>query len=231
MKVNCDKKIFEKFPEASFHGVVFHKVNLLNEATANSWKEKAVESVKEKAIKPELLVENFAIKEWRDAYHKFGLKPSKYRSSIEQLYKRALKGDYLQTRFPLVNFYSYVSISNIIPMGGYDLDFIKDEIYIRYTKEGEEFQAIGEREAIKSPPNILSYADKEGIICWAWNHRDSLRTCFNDKTQKAIFFADSATNKTYEMAQKSIQDLSETLCSVGCEQVAKFTLNINKTEI
>jgi DNA/RNA-binding domain of Phe-tRNA-synthetase-like protein len=230
MKVICNERIFEKFPEASFHGVIFEKVDLVGEEIANIWRQKAAQDVQTRGIKPELLVEDFAIKEWRDAYHRFGLKPSKYRSSVEQLYKRALKGDFLKTRFPLVNLYCYISIVNMIPMGGYDLRRIEKEIEIRLTKPGERFQGIGEREAIESPPDVVSYADEGGIICWAWNHRDSLRTCLNEKTESAIFFADSATRATYKMAQKAIQDLSEVLARAGCRQTAEFVLDSNTRE-
>jgi lysyl-tRNA synthetase class 2 len=225
MKVSCNKEIFEKFTEASFHAVVFDNVNLLSEETAGVWKQKAVQDVEARGIKPELLTENSAIKQWRDAYYKFGLKPSKYRSSIEQLYKRALKGDYLQTRLPLVNLYCYISILNMTPMGGYDLSRVKDKIEIRYTAEAEDFQAIGERVSIKSPPGIVSYADASGIICWGWNHRDSLRTCLNEKTRTAIFFADSATGATYEMSETAIRNLSKTLLNSGCRLISEFVLD------
>jgi DNA/RNA-binding domain of Phe-tRNA-synthetase-like protein len=227
MKIICNEKVFEKFPEASFHGAIFEKVDLVGEEIANIWRRRAVEDVRTRAIKPELLVEDFAIKEWRDAYRLFGLKPSKFRSSIEQLYKRALKGDFLRTHFPLVNLYCYISIVNMIPMGGYDLDRIKDQIEIRPTKSGEKFQGIGEREPIESQPDVISYSDAEGILCWAWNHRDSLRTCLNDRTQSAIFFADSATGATRKMAERAIQDLAKTLVEIGCRKAAEFVLDRN----
>jgi len=230
MQTTVNQEIFEKFPEARFHAVVFEDVNLVNENIAADWKQKAVRAVEAEGIKPELLVEHFAIKEWRDAYHKFGLKPSKYRSSIEQLYKRALKSDYLQTRFPLVNLYCYTSIVNLIPMGGYDVELLKGNVEIRLTEEGEKFQAIGERESIVSPANIVSYADGGGIICWAWNHRDSVRTCLNENTRKAIFFSDSATNRTNEMASKAIRDLSHTLSNAGCKKLDAFVLSVDSPQ-
>ncbi len=225
MNVSCAPSLFNIYPEASIHGVIFDKVSLASASIVAEWKQRAIENIAERNIRPELLVENFAIKEWRDAYHRFGLKPSKYRSSIEQLYKRALKGDLIQTRNLLVNLYCYISIVNMVPMGGYDLGQVKGEIEIRYTKAGEIFQAIGEREPLQSPPNVVSYADDDGIICWAWNHRDSLRTALSEETQKAIFFADSATKSTHDMAKKAMKDLSESLLSAGCEKISEFKLD------
>lgn len=230
MKVHCEQELFEKFPGASIHGVVFDRLDLLESGTDQLWKGRALESVRESGISPELLVEVPEIKIWRSAFQSFGLKPSKYRSSIEQLYRRALKGDLIETRLPLVNLYCYVSILHRAPMGAYDLEKTRGDICIRPAKGGEEFMAIGEKQAIHSEAGVVVYADSEGIICWGWNHRDSARTCLGLDTRRAIFFADSSDAFTRGAAMEAINTLTNALASSGCVKLAAFALDRERFE-
>src|ERR1700752_1123834 len=118
MIVRCDQELFELFPEASVHGIVFDGVAEFDQAAA--WKQKAIESVASSGFTPETVLESPAVKEWRNAFQRFGVKPSKFRSSIEQLYRRALKQEIIETSLPLVNLYCYVSLIEMVPMGAYD---------------------------------------------------------------------------------------------------------------
>lgn len=232
MKLKCDDEIFQMFPEASFHGAVINGVKLPTGEAVVELKQRAAESVAASGIKPELLTEHPAIKEWRSAFSKFGLKPSKFRSSIEQLYKRALKGDLLETRLPLVNLYCYLSVLYMIPAGGYDLDKIEgDVISVRFAKQDEEFRAIGEREAMPCQPGTVCYADSEGVICYGWNYRDAARTCLNENSERVIFFADSATRETRWRAENAIADLSNALGAGDSAGVLHFVLDKQNSEI
>jgi DNA/RNA-binding domain of Phe-tRNA-synthetase-like protein len=225
MIVRCSHKLFEMFPGASIHGAVFEDVSRFGAESAECWKRKAQESLGKSGIKPELLVESPPIKEWRAAFQLFGVKPSKYRSSIEQLCRRALKGDIIQTKLSLVNLYCYVSLIQMVPMGGYDLRKVQGEISVRLTMQGEEFAAIGEHQPIKCDPGVVAYADDAGIICWAWNHRDAGRTCLDAETDKAIFFVDSAFHESRGRAAAAIDLLSEALSSVGATKVGAFVVD------
>jgi lysyl-tRNA synthetase class 2 len=224
MKVTLSDHFLEKFPEAAIYGAVFENVNLLTPESA-AWKERAARSVLKSGIKPELLAEHPKIKVWRDAYLRFGLKPGKFRSSIEQLYKRALKGDILETRLPLVNLYCWVSLINMIPAGGYDLSKIEGDITIRLSVEGDEFQAIGERESLRCKPDVVSYADAAGVICYGWNYRDAARTCLQEKTERAVFFVDSVNDSTRQSAEYAMADLSAALRNAGCKIISDFALD------
>lgn len=232
MKIKCDDEIFEMFPEASFHAVALDTLKTPPEETIADWKRRAAESVAASGIKPELLVEHPAIKEWRNAFSKFGLKPSKFRSSIEQLYKRALKGDLLETRLPLVNLYCYLSVLHLIPAGGYDLDKIEgDAITVRPAIEGEQFRAIGERDALPCQPGAVCYADAGGVICYGWNWRDAARTCLDERTTRAIFFADSAADASRRRAERAIADLAAALNANGSVSISQFVLDAQNREI
>src|SRR4051794_17777832 len=61
-----------------------------------------------------------AVAPWRAAYQAFGVKPSKYKSSIENLLRSAASGR-LRSINPLVDLYNVVSLNYRLPCGGEDL--------------------------------------------------------------------------------------------------------------
>ena len=225
MIVRCHQELFEAFPDASIHGAVFSGVSNVNEDVSDLWKLNALDSIKSGGITVERILEFPEFKEWRNAFQKFGVKPAKYRSSVEQLYRRALKGEIIQTPLPLVNLYCYVSLIQIAPMAGYDLEKVQGDVAIRLTRDGEEFVGIGEQQQFTSDPGIVVYADDGGIICWAWNHRDAARTSLTEQSDRVIFFADSATADSRFRASAAIDQLSEILTSAGASKVSAFALD------
>ena len=225
MIVRCDQELFEMFPEASVHAVVFEGVAGFDPAVGALWKEKAIESVASSGITSEAILEAPAVREWRNAFQKFGVKPSKYRSSIEQLYRRALKQEIIETSLPLVNLYCYVSLIEMVPMGAYDLETVEGDIVIRFSKANETFLGIGDTTPLITTPGVVVYSDDGGVLCWAWNHRDAARTSLSRKTDRAIFFADSASQESESRADSAITLLAEALSATGATNLTRFVLN------
>ena len=225
MIVRCDQELFALFPEASVHGVVFEGVADFDPAVATLWKQKAIESLYAADITSETILESAAVREWRNAFQRFGVKPSKYRSAIEALLRRALKQEIIETDLPLVNLYCYVSLIEMVPMGAYDLETVEGDIVIRLSKANEPFVGIGDDNPLISKPGMVVYSDDGGIICWAWNHRDAARTALSRKTNKAIFFADSASQESASRADSAISLLADALSATGAIEVRRFMLN------
>lgn len=225
MIVCCNQEVFEMFPAASVHGVVFEGVGEFDPAIGTLWKEKAVKSVSSSGITSDSILDSPAIREWRTAFQKFGVKPGKYRSSIEQLYRRALKQEIIETRLPLVNLYCYISLIEMVPMGAYDVEKVQGDIAIRFSKANEPFLGIGDAAPLISNPGVVVYSDEGGIICWAWNHRDAARTCLSPKTNRAIFFADSVSHESESRADSAVTLLAEVLSATGAIKLTKFVLN------
>ena len=223
MIVRCDQELFELFPEASVHGIVFDGVAGFDQAAP--WKQKAVESVASSGFTSETVLDAPAVKEWRNAFQRFGVKPGKFRSSIEQLYRRALKQEIIETSLPLVNLYCYVSLIEMVPMGAYDLEKVEGDIVVRLSKENEPFLGIGDTNPMTSDPGVVVYADDGGLICWAWNHRDAARVSLSPATNKAIFFADSSTQESESRAASTMALLADALSVTGAVELNRFALN------
>ena len=68
-----------------------------------------------------------AVAPWRAAFAQFGVKPSKYRSSIEAMLRSAQSGR-LRSINPLVDLYNTISLRHQLPVGGEDLAKIVGDI-------------------------------------------------------------------------------------------------------
>lgn len=217
MQIALTEEFIKLFPDASIHALVCKGLTPIASSNLERWEERALHCVKASNIRPERLSEGPEFQEWRAAYSKFGLRPSKFRSSIEQLWKRGLQGNFIRTPVKLVDLYCRVSLIARIPMGGYDLDSLTGDINIRLAHEGDAFWGIGEKQASSLPPGIVVYADKKNVVCFGWNHRDSAHTCLQPGTERAIFFADSAIQESRVRAENGLDLLREALQPTGCQ--------------
>jgi DNA/RNA-binding domain of Phe-tRNA-synthetase-like protein len=217
MQIKLDGDFTNLFPEASIQVLVIHDLDHIAVANIERWKAMAINCASTDLIAPQRLSEEPEFQEWRSAYSKFGLKPSKFRSSVEQIWKRALQGHLIQTSVKAVDLYCYISLISRVPMGGYDLDLVQGDLKVRLAKDGEIFRGIGESSSSVVPQGIVVYSDVSNIVCFGWNHRDSLHTCLGQNTQRAIFFADSAIDSSRGRARTALDLLSEALLEAGCQ--------------
>lgn len=124
---------------------------------------------------------------WRDAYRKFGSKPSKYLSSIENLTKRIIKGYVPSAINPLVDVYNTVSLKYLLPVGGEDLDQTQGDILLTIAGDDElPIHLLGEAEARPPDTGEVIYKDDNGAICRRWNWKEAERTKLTEDTTRAI---------------------------------------------
>jgi DNA/RNA-binding domain of Phe-tRNA-synthetase-like protein len=230
MRVTLNDDFLSIFPEASIHLLVCRNVPPLSTADVECWKGRARACVEASGITRQCLSERVEFQEWRTAYARFGLKPGKFQSSVELLWKRALEGRFIHTPVKLVDLYCHASLIALVPMGGYDLDRIADDLRVRLSEQAEQFLAIGEKQALSVAKGIVVYADNAGVVCFGWNHRDSVRTCLRPETRRAIFFADSATGKSRTRAAAGLDLMAEALKESGCE-LSRELLDHNRTGV
>src|SRR5436853_208768 len=76
---------------------------------------------------------------WRAAYKGFGIKQTRYRSSVERLLKNALASRPLARVNAFVDLYNAVSLAHVLPLGADDLDRITPPLAFRYAREGDSF--------------------------------------------------------------------------------------------
>jgi DNA/RNA-binding domain of Phe-tRNA-synthetase-like protein len=126
-----------------------------------------------------------AVAPWRRAYQAFGVKPSKFRSSIESLLRAAQAGR-LRGVNPLVDLYNTVSLRHLLPCGGEDLAAIRGDIRLTRAVGGEPFVPLGAAQEEPPQPGEVIYRDEAGVICRCWNWREADRTRLTEATTDAF---------------------------------------------
>jgi lysyl-tRNA synthetase, class II len=209
-RVIIDKEIFQNFPDAQI-GVVIAK-NIQNgpsTAEVNQLLTQEQEKIKTN-LTEEALKENPKINVWRDAFKKFGSKPSEYRSSVENLPRMILKGRELRSENKLVDIYNYVSLKFTLPAGGEDLDKVKGSIYLTYATSNEALVTLlGDSKEEKPYEGEVIYKDEIGAICRRWNWRESGRTILTNDTQNAILVLEALPPVTTEELNSALKELSD----------------------
>lgn len=135
------------------------------------------------------------IKEWRSVFKELGTDPSKYRPSIEALFRRIQKQTYLPTINSAVDLNNFFSLQYEVPLGIYDKSCLKGNISLRLGNEDESYRAINGREV--SLHNKIVLSDEKGPF--GSPYVDSNRAPVSEQTSEAlqiIFLKPSLSNES-----------------------------------
>jgi DNA/RNA-binding domain of Phe-tRNA-synthetase-like protein len=100
------------------------------------------------------------IQAWRSIFKTFGKDPNRYRPSVEALYRRVQKLNYLTTVQSAIDINNFFSLQYQVPIGIYDSDQIKGPVTIKLGKTGEEYLGLNGR--VNSLENLIVSADQLG---------------------------------------------------------------------
>jgi len=197
----------DRFPEAAIGLVVANGIDNRQGAkeaaeglaAANAWAETLLGDAD--------LATHPAISPWREAYRRFGRKPSRYRSSIEGLLRSARAGG-VRGINPLVDLYNSVSLRYLLPCGGEDLAAIAGDLRLTLAKGGESFVPLDSVE--EQPPSAgeVVYADDLGIVCRAWNWREADRTKLTVDTSRAVLVIEALPPRSLDDVRAACDELA-----------------------
>jgi len=122
------------------------------------------------------------IKEWRALWKKFGADPNRYRPSVEALYRRIAKQNYITPMDSAVDLNNFFSLRYEIPMGIYDMDKIQGDITISIGDEETTYVGLNGRE--NKLQNILTLQDAVGPFGSPFV--DSVRTAVTENTTESL---------------------------------------------
>lgn len=149
-----------------------------------------------------------AVAPWREAYRAFGVKPNKYRSSIENLLRSARAGT-VRSINPLVDLYNSVSLRHQLPCGGEDLAAVVGDIRLTRAVGDEWFVPLGSPEPQPPQAGEVIYRDDEGVLCRAWNWREAERTKLTPATRDAFLCIEVLPPLLEEALRPACADLAE----------------------
>ena len=225
MKLMIESKIFEIFPYAKIGWLLADVRVTLSDEYVEKMKRGLVGRLNDIGISQDTMMLHPDVAGWRDVYSKMGVKPSKYRSSLEALLRRTFKGD-IWSVSNVVDCYDCVSALNLLPMGAHDTAKLRGDLVLRYGREGEKFYPLGAGDSVidVSPKNIL-YADEEKVCCWLWNHRDTRDASLSESTERAIFLVDQAFDTEWKSVGEGLDALSSELERIGCRALKSGVVN------
>lgn len=209
-RLKIDPQVRAKFP--NYTGLIIYATNLTNrpsdEATVRLLRE--TEQAKRDEFGAEKPTSHPHIAAWREAYQKFGAKPSKYPCSVEALLSRVLKGQELPSINQVADLYNVVSLKYVLPLGGEDWDKLTGDLWLKFASGQEPFDTFREgAEVIDHPaPGEVIWADPTGATCRAWNWRQGLRTRLTDDTTNAYFVLDTMAPFSRDTLLKVAEELT-----------------------
>jgi DNA/RNA-binding domain of Phe-tRNA-synthetase-like protein len=175
------------FPEAVVGIAVVRGIDNSGEDAALSEALRRAEAGLETRLGGAPLAEHPRLAVWREAYRKFGAKPKDHPSSIENLVRRARKGQSLPHINRVVDIYNAVSLERLLPAGAEDLDAVEGDVELAIAGESEPpVRLLGEPEARAPRPGEVIYRDRAGALCRRWNWKEADRTKLTEKTSHAL---------------------------------------------
>jgi DNA/RNA-binding domain of Phe-tRNA-synthetase-like protein len=162
---------------------------------------------------------------WRAAYKAFGIKQTRYRSSVERLVKNVLAGRELGRINAFVDLYNAVSLAQVMPLGADDLDKVVPPLAFRAARDGDSFvdmsdaaeDGAGEPEAPK--PGEVVFADATKVLCRRWNWRQDARSLITPETTRAVVTVQSNGAGDVEAGAADLMELIGRFCGGGCRSV------------
>lgn len=145
------------------------------------------------------------IKEWRQVFKTVGTDPSRYRPSIEALYRRIQKHTYLHPVHSGVDLNNFFSLEYQVPIGLYDLDALEGDILITIGDETAHYEGLNGRNVTFS--NSIVSLDNEGAF--GSPYVDSVRTKVTETTKNALQIVYLKPSTDLDNAERLLSSLQQ----------------------
>jgi DNA/RNA-binding domain of Phe-tRNA-synthetase-like protein len=220
-RVRVDPAIGEKYPQARI--AVVYGLGIANgpsDAPSDALLRDACERVAQ-VLGGQKAQSHLHLQAWRSVYQSFGAKPSKYLCSAEALIQRALKGAPPRIN-RLVDFYNAVSIANVLPVGGEDLDCLRGDLVLRIADGTQTFDIsdAGGDQPMIVPAGEVVWADDAGVTCRRWNWRQGRRTRLTETSRNAYFVLEALSPPFAEADfERAVQAIAAGLTAFGAATI------------
>lgn len=146
-----------------------------------------------------------AVAAWRDAYRRFGAKPSEHRSSIEAILRRVLKPDRLPSINPLVDIGNIVSLHHLLPAGVHPLpEAGESALELRRAQPGDNFSPADGSPAEAPPPEEVVFTHGGEVLTRRWTWRQAAVTQTLPATRNVFFNVDGLPPVSDEQVRQAM---------------------------
>jgi DNA/RNA-binding domain of Phe-tRNA-synthetase-like protein len=206
--------VVSDFPQ--FHVAFLFGYGLRVTADRPEWLDRFVESCERDVMLEfgqQALAEIQEIKGWRAAYRKFGVKKTRYRSSVESLLRRVLKGDQIPEINTLVDGYNAFSLKHLVAMGANDLDHVTGDLAFRFSRPDDQFVPIARPDTTDHvPTGEVVYADQKTILCRRWNWQQSIHSKISGNTTNVVLTLESLSHPDLPEIAHECSQLLQRIC-------------------
>lgn len=208
MFLRVEPAIFETFPGVRIGVVVAHGVDNRGASPEVRSLLRQAERETKRALEGAVMAEHPRIAPWRDAYRRFGARPKKHLSSIENLARRVSKGEQLREVNKLVDLYNAISLGHLVPVGGEDLGRVVGGIDLTFAGDSEPgVRLLGDSEARRPTAGEVIYKDDCGAVCRRWNWKEADRTKLTEDTTHALLVVESLPPVTRAELESAVSEL------------------------
>lgn len=160
---------------------------------------------------------------WREAYRSLGVKPSKYRASIESMLRRVVRGDPLPSISTLVDIGNIISLRYLIPVGGHAIDVLHENMELRPALGDELFIPFGSDQVEHPEPGEIIFVDGDQVMTRRWTWRQANHTLVQPGTSAIEYNLDALPPVNREIISAAAHDLQE-LIKWYCGGATRFVI-------
>ncbi|MFF2450680.1 B3/4 domain-containing protein [Neobacillus sp. NPDC058068] len=143
------------------------------------------------------------IAEWRGIFKRTGKDPNRYRPSVEALYRRVQKQNYLPSVQSAIDINNFFSLQYQVPIGIYDLDLLQGLVEIRIGIKAEEYTGLNGRK--NSLERLIVSSDQIGPFGSPFVDSERTPVTFETKNALQIIYLRPSTD--LENAKKLTESL------------------------
>lgn len=124
---------------------------------------------------------------WRQAFRRFGVEPTQYRSAAESLLRRLTKKGDIPCINLLVDIGNLVSIRYALPVAVIDRRAVQSPITVHFARGDERFVRLGEEGSDPIPPGEVIFTDAAGsVVARRWCWRQSAESAATPSTTEVM---------------------------------------------
>jgi lysyl-tRNA synthetase class 2 len=205
MEVKVSEKIFQEFP--LFRRGIVAASGIQNQGVPEELEALLNDALVSAGRQPIDVKTDARIAVWSEAHRRFGSNPNKFPPAHLSLIKRVQKpGIHLPFINKVVAIMNTNSISDVIPVGGDDLDHAGPCLELRHASGQEIFIPLDAPQTSEHPlPGEVIYvvADSGKVMCRRWNWRNGYETRITEETRAMVMNIDGLGGESESRAAKT----------------------------
>ncbi len=146
---------------------------------------------------------------WREAYRRFGARPSDFRASVEALARRVLRGDELPSINALVDIGNLICLRYVVPVGVHPVPASAGALCLRVSRGGDTFLPPDGGAAEAPERGEIVFVQDSTVLTRRWTWRQSALTLTLPETTAVFFNIDALQGVPDEEIAAAARDIAQ----------------------